>query len=82
MDGHLTFIYGTILVLLYLVYYILLYYEERIEDTLLRIFGFKESNVYNSYFLLTQIRNEANFLKIKSTLERNKDVVNASINEY
>lgn len=82
MDGILDYTYGIILIGLYFIYYVLQNFEEKLEDSTLKMLGLKQSNIYNSHYLLTQTRDEANFLKIKSTLQQNKDIVEASTTEY
>lgn len=61
--------YGLILLGLYLIYYIILLVEVKMEESVLEVCGLKESTAFNSKFLFSQERNQGNYLLIKEIIE-------------
>lgn len=55
-DGVLGYEYGVTLGVLFLCYYLFQHCDEKIEGSVLKLLGLRESNVYNAQFLLTQTR--------------------------
>lgn len=54
--------YGLALLAFYLVYYIMLQFEEKMEDGVLRLLKLRGNDVCNARYLLTQEKKDPNFL--------------------
>ena len=52
--GEVSIKYGLILAGFYLIYYIMLQFEEKMEDGVLRVLKIRGNDVYNAAYLLTQ----------------------------
>ena len=73
---------GLILAAFYFVYYVMLQFEEGMEDGVLRLLKIRGNDIYNAEYLLTQNKKESNYLNIKENIEDNQEAVNEDLLEY
>ena len=57
-----------LIIAMFYTYYLAMSYFDVIEDFIMRLMGLKESNMFNSKFLLTSKNDIANFLEIQDII--------------